>query len=215
MHIDVIIDTVCPWCYIGLARFRRALDTRPQQALDILWRPFQLNPAISRQGQDRHSYLLSKFGTAERSDRVHRTLAETGEQEGISFNFDAISRTPNTVDSHRLIAVAADNGLGDAMVERLFRAYFVDALDIGEADVLADLASEIGLDRQDMLAYLKSDRDVERILAEDEAARGLGVNGVPCYIIDRKYAVSGAQSPEIFHQIFELARQDAAEFATS
>ncbi len=208
MIVDVIVDTVCPWCYIGKARFEKALAMRPDQVVEIGWRPFQLNPGMPREGKDRRAYLSEKFGGGDRAGRRFTVIGDAGRQEGIDFRFDRIERTPNTVDSHRLIAYARHDGRQHAMVDALFRAYFTDGRDIGEIEVLAEIAAENGLDGDAARAYLGSGEDRSMVVDEDEMARRLGVSGVPCYIVDRKYAVSGAQSPEVFLRIFDLARHE-------
>ncbi len=208
MQIDIIVDTVCPWCYVGKVRFERALARRPFEGLILGWRPFQLNPGMPATGKDRKAYILEKFGGPRRAERVYRTIREAGEREGIEFRFDLIGRTPNTVNSHRLIAHAGRHGLQSEMVDALFSAYFTHGRDIGSPEILADIAAETGIDREEARDYLDSEIDRDAIIAEDEMARSLGVNGVPCYIIDRKYAISGAQSPEVFLQVLDLARQD-------
>lgn len=213
MFVDVIVDTVCPWCYVGKVRFEKALAMRPDRVVEIGWRPFQLNPGMPRQGKDRRAYLKEKFGGVDRARRRYNVIGDAGRQGGIDFRFDRIERTPNSVDSHRLIAYAQRDGRQDAMVDALFRAYFIEGRDIGEIEVLAGIAAENGLDGAAALAYLAGDEGRATVIAEDEMARGLGVNGVPCYIVDRKYAVSGAQSPEVFLQIFDLARHEEQQIA--
>ena len=213
MKVDIVIDTVCPWCYVGKRRFDRALQLRPGLALEVGWRPFQLNPAMPSEGMDRRSYIVEKFGGAERARSVHDTIARIGAEEGIDFNFKKIDRIPNTVDSHRLTRFAAEHGLQSEAISALFAAYFCDGRDIGDREVLADVGTGVGLDRDDVAAYLAGDADIDTVLAEDDLARRLGVNGVPCFIVNRKYAVSGAQSPEVFAQVFDLARQDEQELA--
>jgi len=211
MEIRIISDTVCPWCFIGKRRFERALAMRPQENLQVVWQPFQLNPTMPAQGMERKSYLSAKFGGPERAERQNARLSQTGRDEGIDFNFEAIKRTPNTVNSHRLVHFAGLAGRQEAIVEALFRAFFFDGRDLGDLDVLTDIGAANGLDRHSLGRYLRSDDDRAHILALDEKARQEGITGVPCFVIDGKFAVSGAQSPEIFHQIFNLARQDAAE----
>ena len=208
MHIEIILDTVCPWCFIGKRRFERALEMRPQENLSIEWTPYQLNPTMPSDGMERRSYLAAKFGGPERAERQNERLVLTGREEGIEFNFTAISRTPNTVNSHRLIHFAGLSGQQEIIVEALFRGFFFDGLDLGDLDVLTGIGAANGLDRQKLDRYLRSDDDRAHVLRLDEKARQAGITGVPCYVVDGKYAVSGAQSPEIFHQIFELARQE-------
>jgi predicted DsbA family dithiol-disulfide isomerase len=213
MHVDIIIDTICPWCYVGKKRFDRALSLRPRADIEINWRPFQLNPNMPHDGVDRELYVSREFGGPERARRVHASLIETGQQEGIDFRFDLMKRTPNTVDSHRLIAAASLSGRQTEAVRAMFSAYFTQGKDIGDRDVLVDIARQIGLDPGEIRDMLQGDDGRAEVLAFDDMARGLGVNGVPCYIIDRRYAVSGAQSPEVFLQVFDLARQDVAGVA--
>jgi predicted DsbA family dithiol-disulfide isomerase len=213
MIVDVIVDTVCPWCYVGKARFEKALAMRPDQVVEIGWRPFQLNPGIPRAGKDRRAYLSEKFGGGDRAERRYAVIGDAGRQEGIDFRFDRIERTPNTVDSHRLISHARREGRQHTMVDALFRAYFIEGRDIGEIEVLTEIAAESGLDGDAARSFLESDDDRAMVVGEDELARSLGVSGVPCYIVDRKYAVSGAQSPEVFLQIFDLVRHEGRQIA--
>lgn len=215
MRIEIISDTTCPWCFIGKRRFEQALGMRPPAALEIAWRPFQLNPGMPEDGMAREAYLAAKFGGRDRADRAYDTISRAGSERSIDFRFDRIRRTPNTVDSHRLIHRAGEEGRQDAVVEALFRAYFEDARDIGDVAVLADVASRAGLRRDAILDYLRGDEDAAYIQAEDERARRMGVTGVPCFVIDGKYAVSGAQSPEVFHQLFDLAMQNATAAAAA
>jgi predicted DsbA family dithiol-disulfide isomerase len=208
MKIDIIADTVCPWCYVGKKRFERALELRPVENLQVGWRAFQLNPAMPPEGMDRRQYVAEKFGGMERARTVHNGIKRAAAEEGFQFNFKAIEKTPNTIHSHRLIRYAAEFGAQTAVVGAVFDAYFLDGRDIGDIGVLSDIAGEAGLDRDAAATYLESDVDIETILAEDELARRLGVNGVPCFIVNRKYAVSGAQSAEVLVQVFDLAAQE-------
>lgn len=213
MEIRIISDTVCPWCFIGKRRFERALAMHPQENLQVVWQPFQLNPTMPPQGMERKSYLSAKFGGPERAERQNARLSQTGRDEGIDFNFEAIKRTPNTVNSHRLVHFAGLAGCQEAVVEALFRGFFFDGQDLGDLDILTEIGTANGLDQNSLGRYLQSDADRAHILALDEKARQEGITGVPCFVIDGKFAVSGAQSPEIFHQIFNLARQEAAELS--
>ena len=208
MKIDIIVDTVCPWCYVGKKRFEKALSIRPQKDLEVGWRAFQLNPQMPPEGMDRRQYVAEKFGGLERATSIHGSLVRAGAEEGIDFNFSKIDRTPNTINSHRLVRYAAEHGLQTPVINAVFDAYFLAGRDIGQAEILADIGEEAGLDRQPVLEFLNSDRDTATVLAEDDLARRLGVNGVPCFIVNRKYAVSGAQSPEVLVQVFDLANQD-------
>ncbi len=211
MQIKIISDTVCPWCFIGKRRFERALEMRPQENLRVVWQPFQLNPTMPPEGMERKSYLAAKFGGPERAERQNERLSQTGREEGIEFDFAAIKRTPNTINSHRLIHFAGLAGRQEAVVEALFRGFFFDGLDLGNLDILTNIGAANGLNGNDLSRYLQSDNDRAHIQALDEKARQAGITGVPCYLVDGTFAVSGAQSPEIFHQIFDLARQETTE----
>ena len=217
MQIDIVSDTVCPWCFVGKRRFERALALRPQTDLFLTWRPYQLNPTMPKEGIDRKAYLSAKFGGLERAERSYDRLREAGAEVGIEFRFDEIEVTPNTVNSHRLIQYAKiQNGNDALVVEKLYVAYFLESRNIGDINVLEDIAIASGLDGEAFARYIRSDDDRSYILEQDEAIRRQGITGVPCFIVEGKYAVSGAQSPEIFHQIFDLVHQEKlAESAQS
>jgi predicted DsbA family dithiol-disulfide isomerase len=212
MRIDIIADAVCPWCFIGKRRLERALAERPQRNVEIVWRPFFLNPDMPSEGMDRQDYLARKFGPG-RAGRAYSAVEQAGTSESIPFRFDRIARSPNTLNAHRLIQFAQQEGRQDQVVETLFGAYFLQGKDIGDLAVLADIAAEAEIDRTRAFDYLQSGADREHVVAQDEKARSLGVTGVPCFIIDRKYAISGAQLPEVFHQVFDLVNQEAAPAA--
>jgi len=208
MNIYIFSDTVCPWCFIGKRRLERALAQRPDLTPTVRWRTFQLNPQMPEDGMDRQRYLALKFGGAARAQELYETIRQVGESEGIAFQFDAITRTPNTVLSHRLLRLAESEGRDTAVAEALFRAYFLDGKDIGDPQALTVIAEEAGLDAGAVQDFLGSEDLADEILAEDRFARRLGIAGVPCFIIDGKYALSGAQEPEAFMPIFEMASQD-------
>jgi predicted DsbA family dithiol-disulfide isomerase len=209
MHIDIVSDVICPWCFIGKRRLEKALSLRPDLAVDVTWRPFQLNPDMPPDGMERKAYIAAKFGGGGQADRVYANVAEVGAGIGIPFAFDRIRRTPNTRDAHRLIRWAAAHALADPVVEALFRAYFLDGRNIGDRAVLAEIAGTAGLDATVARRWLDGDADIEPVLAEDRGARRLGINAVPCFIFERNYAVSGAQEPEFFLPIFDLVQTGA------
>ncbi|WP_026987489.1 DsbA family oxidoreductase [Fodinicurvata fenggangensis] len=209
MHLDVYLDTICPWCLIGKRRLEQALELwRGRQVPRIHWRAYQLNPEMPREGMDRKSYLRLKFGSDQGAQRVYQSIAETAEQEGLHFAFDAIQRTPNTLDSHRLIRFAESHGLQDRLLERLFQGYFLEGADIGDSTVLARLAKESGLPGPEAEAYLASDDDRQTIRQEDTNARVNGIVGVPCFVGNGRYALPGAQPPEALVRLFELMQQE-------
>ncbi len=209
MRIDIVSDTICPWCFIGKRRLERALaEERGPDPIEIGWRPFQLNPDMPDEGMERGAYLAAKFGGTERAAHIYAPIVEAGTGEGIGFAFEKIVRTPNTLLSHKLIRHAGEVGRQDDVVEGLFLAYFTEGRDIGDADVLADIAAGAGLPRLDVRAYLASETDRHAVVAEDMLARKLGIQGVPCFIIDRRVMVSGAQTPDILRQALEYARRE-------
>ncbi len=206
MQIEIYSDTICPWCLIGKRRLERALAEQAQPDLQITWRAFQLNPAMPAEGMDRQRYLEMKFGGAERAATVYEPIKQAGLSEGIAFTFDKMTRTPNTLNSHRLLRFAQTKGqtCGEALLEALFTAYFFEDGDIGDLELLADQAAKAGLDRDEVVAYLASDEDREAVAAEDARAREIGIQGVPTYILDGKYLLSGAHPPEVLFRLFDL-----------
>lgn len=210
MQVDIVSDTICPWCYIGKRRFERALQARPTVQASVRWRAFQLNPQMPAEGRDRKTYLVEKFGSEEQADKIFDTIRHAGGGEGISFAFDRMVRTPNTVASHRLMHLAGERDMQNDMAEVLFRGYFEDARNIGDLEVLIELAAEAGLDGADARAYLESDAGRQEVEAESAQAGRLGIHGVPCFIFEGKYAVSGAQEPAVFNQVFDLILQNRA-----
>jgi predicted DsbA family dithiol-disulfide isomerase len=216
MQIDVISDTICPWCYIGKRRLERALRLRPHIAFDVRWRPFQLDPSTPAQGVDRKTYIERKFGSSENVRPIHAALIQAGEAEGIPFAFEKIARTPNTVNSHRLIRWAHSAGVQDQVVELLFRRYFVEGADIGSIEVLAQAGGDAGMDTELVLELLHSDADRELVEREDSLARKIGISGVPTYFIGGKVLVTGAQDAEhLAHVIDRVAADGEAERATA
>jgi len=200
LQIDVISDVVCPWCYIGKRKLARALELyrerNPQaESPQVTWHPFQLNPDMPEAGVDRGEYLQRKFGG--RSKEIYARVGAAGAQVGIPFAFDKVTRQPNTLAAHSLIALAADAGLQDRVVEAFFNAYFIDGADLTSKDMLAAIACGAGLAKGEVEACLASGEAREHMLAEDGQARRIGVEGVPFFVINRRYAVSGAQDPEV------------------
>lgn len=204
MQIDVISDTVCPWCFIGKRRLQRAMDARPSIDFDVKWRPYQLDATVPREGMDRQVYMRMKFGDDPmKIVEMHKLIAAEGEKEGIAFDFAAITRRPNTVDSHRLIRWAEAAGVQDEVVERLFIAYFENGEDIGDVRVLADIADICGMDGIEVAQMLESETDLNLVTREDQIAREMGVTGVPAMIFGNKLAVSGAREPEVLVSVID------------
>jgi predicted DsbA family dithiol-disulfide isomerase len=198
--IDVVSDVVCPWCYLGKARLELAIaEVQDEVGVDINWRPYRLNPDYPPEGVDQKKMLEQKLGGAERVAQAHQMLADYGREVGINFNFEAIKIGPNTLDAHRLVhwATTESREIQDKVVTALFKANFEEGRNVGDHAVLLDIAEKAGLDRAVIASLLASDADSEMVVAEIEAAQKIGVNGVPFFIFDGQYAVSGAQTPDV------------------
>jgi predicted DsbA family dithiol-disulfide isomerase len=213
MQIDVVSDTVCPWCFIGKRRLERALAMRPDVPVEIFWRPYRLDPTIPREGVDRRAYMKAKFGDNPRSGAMRDTIIAEGEGEGIAFAFDKILKSPNTLDSHRLIRWAAGDSLQDKMVERLFRAYFTEGQDIGNQDVLTALAGEAGMDVTLVAKLLDGDADLVEVEREAGLANEMGISGVPTFIFDSRMMISGAREPELLLKVMDKALEPVSAAA--
>jgi predicted DsbA family dithiol-disulfide isomerase len=205
MQIDVISDTVCPWCFIGKRRLQRALEMRPETEFEVLWRPYFLDPNVPSGGADRRAYMKAKFGDGPRTAQISEALKAEGAREGIAFQFDKIERRPNTLDSHRLIRWAASAGVQDAVVERLFAAYFLEARDIGDPAVLEYLAADVGMDSLQVAELLASDADAAAVEREAKLAGEMGITGVPTFIFASRFVLSGAREPEVLVQVIDKA----------
>lgn len=207
--IEVIFDPGCPWCYIGKRRLERALAFRPHVAPTVRWWPFLLNPSIPPDGIDRSTYLLRKFGSEARVGRVYGAIADVGQSVEIDFAFERIRRTPNTVNAHRLTRFAEIHGKADAAVEALFFNHFVAGRDIGEVAVLVGIGAGLGLDIKALRPYLTSDAELALIYAENARAHRLGINGVPSFVFNKTFVVSGAQEPDVLMRMLDVARESA------
>lgn len=197
--VDVVSDVVCPWCYLGQKRLDRAIAATPEIAVTVNWRPYQLDPTIPPGGVDRQQYMLAKFGDPARIAQIHQRLVDLGAAEGIDFAFEAIRIAPNTLDAHRLIrwAGTAGDGVQDRVVRRLFGLNFEEGANIGDLAVLADAAAEAGMDDAVVRTLLPSGADVEAVKTEIATASRMGITGVPCFLLEGRYAVMGAQDAEV------------------
>ncbi|WP_347309778.1 DsbA family oxidoreductase [Defluviimonas sp. SAOS-178_SWC] len=213
IRLDIISDVACPWCYVGKAYLDRALEAHPDHPFSIEWHPFQLNPDMPEVGMDRRAYMEAKFGGRDGAVRAYAPLVEHAEAAGVELNFDRIARQPNTLDAHRLIHWAGLEGRQTPMVSALFRALWRDGRDLGDPEVLADLAGEVGLDRAMMRRLLDGDGDLEEIRARDTHARTRGVNGVPCFVIANRHVVQGAQPSETWGRIIDDINRQLSEAA--
>ena len=206
LQVDVISDVICPWCFIGKRRLEKAITALDRQhEVRVRWLPFQLNPTMPKEGVSRKEYRTKKFGSWERSQELDAQVAAAGKPEGIHFAFDRIERTPNTQDAHRLIWLADQQGVQDAVMEALFLGYFSEGRDISNHQTLLDVVAEAGLDRHRAEAVLNSDDGLEAIREGEEMSRRFRVDGVPFFIIDGKITLPGAQPPDAFVEAFRQA----------
>jgi predicted DsbA family dithiol-disulfide isomerase len=213
LAIDIVSDVVCPWCYIGKRRLEAALADREETSAPVLrWHAFQLNPDMPRAGVDRRSYLERKFGGPQGAVEAYARVEAAGREAGIAFAFDRIQRQPNTLDAHRLIAWAQAQDLlaASELVERLFRAFFVEGVDIGDSDQLSQLAAMSGLDAAAARAWLATDAGRADVAAADRRAHELGISGVPFFIFNQRLGVSGAQTPEVLRDAMEQSQTSPA-----
>lgn len=191
--LDVLSDPICPWCYIGKVKLDRALEQRADSEIDIFWRPYQLNPEMPAEGMDRMTYLETKFGGPERAKVIYGQIEDAALAAGLNVDFSKIKRTPNTFNAHRLIRWARSTGHQQAVVDSLFVRYFEQGQDIGERDLLLEVADEVGLDRQLLVRLYDEDADRDLLTNEEALARQMGVSGVPTFILSEKFAFVGAQ----------------------
>lgn len=206
LKIEIFSDAICPWCFIGKRRLEHALQSLdPGVHPQIAWRAFELNPAMPKDGTARKAYRIRKFGSLEKSQALESQVARAGEEQGIAFNFDAIERTPNTVLAHQLISFAGEHNLQDSVVERIFRAYFLEGQNIGDVDVLTGIATAAGIDREIANDVLRNDRALDSVRSDEERARRLGISGVPFFVVNERYGVSGAQPPDALTAVFQQA----------
>jgi predicted DsbA family dithiol-disulfide isomerase len=213
--LDIISDPICPWCYIGKARLDQAIAEIGHNPFDVSWRIFQLNPTMPPDGMDRRAYLEAKFGGPQGAEQVYSRIRQTAVESGLDIKFDKIKRTPNTLDAHRLIRWAKDTGNQTAVVEQLFHRYFENGEDISDHEVLLDVAVASGMERPVVARLLAGDTDRDVLGEEEEAARNMGVSGVPCFVIGGRYVVNGAQDvatwEKVIAEITESLAKEAAQ----
>ncbi len=207
MLIEIYSDTVCPWCYVGLERLQAALAQRPSVSADVHWLPFELNPQMPAAGMDRKEYMLQRFGDAQKFESAHQPLRQLGEPLGIEFNFEAMGRAVNTRRSHALIAWAGALNRQTEVKRAVMRAYFSEGRDIGDVDVLCEIAHEQGLDA-DAARVAVDDSALHQAIEKLEAqALEWQVSGVPTFIFERRYAFSGAQEMPAFLEAIDAAQR--------
>jgi predicted DsbA family dithiol-disulfide isomerase len=197
-ELTVVSDVICPWCFVAKKNLERALDFLPNRHdYAIIWRPYELNSGMPKEGMDRREYRSCKFGSWEHSLALDAQVAQAGLQAGITFRHDIMKRTPNTLNAHRLIWFAQRERAQDAVVEGLFKAYFTEGRDVGDLRVLADLAAAAGLDRANAAVFLASDEGAEEVRLEERIAISKGISGVPTFILDAEELFSGVRRPDL------------------
>jgi len=205
MIIDVVSDVVCPWCYLGKHRLEAALALRPDIKAEVRWKPYFLDPRVPREGMARVDYLSRKFGSDERIRPAHERLSKLGKEEGIEFHFEKIARQPNTLDAHRVIAWAGAKGKASPVVERISGSFFSEGVDLTNTETLVEAAAAGGLDADKMRQDLASERDVTAIQNAANSAAEAGITGVPFFIFNNRFAVAGAQTPDMIAAAMDQA----------
>ncbi|WP_324754842.1 DsbA family oxidoreductase [Roseovarius sp. Pro17] len=212
VKLDIVSDPICPWCYIGKTLLDRALEQRPDHPFVVEWHPFQLNPDMPKGGMERRAYLETKFGGKDAAIAAYKPVVERAEAVGLSIDFEAMQRTPNTLDAHRLIHWAGIEGKQNAAAMTLFAAYFTQGRDIGDSEVLADIADSLGMDAGVISRLLASDADSDAIRTRDAQFREMGVTSVPTFIVAAQHAVPGAQDTDLWLNVMdEIIAQRAAD----
>jgi predicted DsbA family dithiol-disulfide isomerase len=207
MLVEIWSDVVCPWCYIGKRRFERALEGfAHRDAVEIVWRSFELDPHAPQERTGSYAELLGrKYGMA--PERAHRTLqhmTDVAAEEGLDFDFGGV-RPGNTFTAHRLLHLAAEHGHQGALKERFLRAYFTDGVAVGDPGALVALAAEVGLDEDEVRGVIEGDAFADHVRADEAAAEELDVTGVPFFVLDRRFAVAGAQDTAVFARALDRA----------
>ena len=203
VHVDVVSDVVCPWCYIGKHRLEGAITLTPDVAVEVNWRPYFLNDWIPREGIDRQTYLETKFGSAERYAVIAERIAAAAAMEGLAYYPDKIGRQPNTLDCHRLILWSRSATDPGRMKQRLMELYFAEGADLSDPRVLIEAAASCGMDPDLVRRLLAGDADIDRIENEANAAKEAGIDGVPCFVFGKSVIVTGAQSAEYLASAIE------------
>ncbi len=209
MKIEIWSDIACPWCWVGKRRFEKALETSGEK-VEVTWRAFELDPAAPKEREgSQASHLAQKYGRSmAQAEQMLQQMTDTGKKDGLDFRFDTV-RGGNTFDGHRLIHFAGERGKQDAVKERLMKAYMSEGASMSDHETLVRLGSECGLDAEEIRAMLASDACSKEVREDESMARELGISGVPFFVLDGKYAISGAQPAEVFVKALEMAAKEA------
>ncbi len=206
INIKIISDTICPWCYIGKKELENSIKLASVQDFKISYKPFQLDPTMPPDGVDRKKYIERKFGETAAKE-VGLRITEAGNKLGIEFNYDKINKTPNTLNSHRLLKWSEKEGKQNETLDALFYSYFTEGLDIGDIEILVQISKNLGLDFNKIKKDLENETDRKQIEIEEWSYRDLGIAGVPTYIINDSMIVTGAQSTDTFVKLFNKISQ--------
>jgi predicted DsbA family dithiol-disulfide isomerase len=203
LRVEVVSDVICPWCYIGKRKLDKAIAKIAEQIpVEVVWRPFELNPTMPPEGLNRREYRSAKFGSWQKSRQMDEGVTAAGAAEEIAFHFERIDRTPNTRDAHRLIWLAQERGVQDAAVEAVFRAYFVEGRNMNDRSTLVALAIEVGIPQSEAERFFATDEGTAEVVAEEKRSHALGVHGVPTFVAAGVPLFSGAQPPDLMAEEF-------------
>ncbi len=211
MRIDVLFDTSCPWCFIGKKQLDLVLDRHPSAQFKIYWHAFLINPDIPSEGVNYMEHLQKKFGRKLNPEHALETITRSAKTVNIQFDFTRINRIPNTIDSHRMVRFAARQNRGSEMLEAIYQNYFLIGSDIGDRSVLVDIGAKIGLNSEEIKNYLFSNKDILDIQKQNKRAQRLDINGIPAFIFNQNFSISGAHEPNILNKMIDIARENSID----
>ena len=201
IKIDIVSDVVCPWCYIGKRRLEKAIEQlKGQVDVEVEFHPFELNPDMPREGKNQKEHLTNKFGGDEQYQQITSNVTKVAAEEGLKFNFDRQEVSPNTRDAHRIIRYAKEEGKQAVVKDAFLKAYFEDGIDLSKNKNLLSIAAKAGLDIIRVSSLLDSDEGLVEVELEERMNYQRGISGVPYFIINNKYGISGAQPSEVFQK---------------
>lgn len=208
LQIDIVSDVACPWCYIGKKHLEKALESFDSQPVEITWHPYQLDPTIPVEGIARDEYFANKFGSIDRIEQIFERVVGVGEKAGIAFNFDKMPKAVNTIPLHKLLHIAREEGTQIALEEKLFKGYFTDGVDYSDKEQLIAFMEDFGWNREKTESILANEEIGYHVTQEIKHFQGLGVTGVPFFILNNKYGISGAQPTSVFLETLEKVAQE-------
>ena len=212
MRIDIIFDTICPWCFIGKRRLELLLEKKQYLNLEINWHPYFLNTGMPPEGMHYEEYMREKYGANLDIEKLHYAINQTAKSLDLRLNFTKIKWIPNSLESHRMIKLANRQNQGDEMLEALYQNYFVTGKNIGNRSVLIDIATNLGYDRSQVRAYLYSDRDILEIFKQNQSSLSIGTNGIPAFIFNEKFSISGAQDEKILLRLLNISENNLNKY---